>query len=142
MNHLSGLNYTEPWYVIYCHIILFNHYILNKLYRNNNFYFENKEDNNSNTLKEPKEQKQLIKIENNFYDIDTLKRITIVRLTQCGMPRNEIREIFNILWIYRFLSLPFIFIVSSQIIRLLWFWSPHLCTTALNIHCYPHCLIL
>ena len=46
--------------------------------------------------KEDKENKSLTKIGNSSYDIDTLNRITIVRLTQCGMPQKEIRKILNV----------------------------------------------
>ena len=57
---------------------------------------ENEEENESILSKEDKENKSLTKIGNCSYDIDTLNRITIVRLTQCGMPQKEIRKILNV----------------------------------------------
>ena len=57
---------------------------------------ENEEENDLILSKDDKENKSLTKIWNSSYDIDTLYRITIVRLSQCGMPQKEIRKILNV----------------------------------------------
>ena len=43
-----------------------------------------------------KKKKQMTMIGNKFYDIDELNRITIVRLTQCGISQGDIRKLLNV----------------------------------------------
>ena len=56
--------------------------------------FEENEEEKDSILSK-KEKKLLPKIGNSWYDIDTLNKITIVRLKQCDMPQKKIRKILN-----------------------------------------------